>query len=68
MITPLLSAVDDTRRLEGHELSGRLFHTLLADAKFNGAYYTSLPMWASPINVERDHSDGRNGHSRGPSE
>ena len=23
--------------------SGRLFHTLLTDAKFTGAYYTSVP-------------------------
>ena len=30
------------RRLEGHDLSGRLFHTLLTDAKFTGAYYTSV--------------------------
>ena len=29
--------------LEGHDLSGRLFHTLLTDAKFTGAYYTSVP-------------------------
>ena len=33
----------ETRRLEGHDLSGRLFHTLLTDAKFTGAYYTSVP-------------------------
>ena len=35
--------MEDTRRLEGHDLSGRLFHTLLTDAKFTGAYYTSVP-------------------------
>ena len=29
--------------LEGHDLSGRLFHTLLTEAKFTGAYYTSVP-------------------------
>ena len=39
----LIQAVEDTRRLEGHDLSGRLFHTLLTDAKFTGAYYTSVP-------------------------
>ena len=43
VLDPLLKAVDDTRRLEGHDLSGRLFHTLLTDAKFTGAYYTSVP-------------------------
>ena len=43
VLEPLLKAVDDTRRLEGHDLSGRLFHTLLTDAKFTGAYYTSVP-------------------------
>ena len=32
-----------TRKVEGHDLSGRLFHTLLTDAKFTGAYYTSVP-------------------------
>ena len=42
-ITPLNKAVKDTRQLEGHDLSGRLFHTLLTDAKFTGAYYTSVP-------------------------
>ena len=42
-ITPLLEAVDNTHSLEGHDLSGRLFHTLLSDAKFTGAYYTSVP-------------------------
>ena len=42
-IEPLVKAVEDTRRLEGHDLSGRLFHTLLSDAKFSGAYYTSVP-------------------------
>ena len=43
VLEPLLKAIDDTRRLEGHDLSGRLFHTLLTDAKFTGAYYTSVP-------------------------
>ncbi len=43
VIAPLVKAVDDTRRVEGHDLSGRLFHTLLTDAKFTGAYYTSVP-------------------------
>ena len=43
VLSPLLKAVDDTNRLEGHDLSGRLFHTLLTDAKFTGAYYTSVP-------------------------
>ncbi|MCY4528682.1 MAG: hypothetical protein OXD46_06595 [Chloroflexi bacterium] len=43
VITPLLRAVNETRHLEGHDLSGRLFHTLLTDAKFTGAYYTSIP-------------------------
>lgn len=42
-IEPLAKAVRDTRTLEGHDLSGRLFHTLLSDAKFTGAYYTSVP-------------------------
>ena len=42
-ITPLVRAVGETRQLEGHDLSGRLFHTLLTDAKFTGAYYTSIP-------------------------
>ena len=42
-IEPLVKAVEDTRQLEGHDLSGRLFHTLLTDAKFTGAYYTSVP-------------------------
>ena len=42
-IAPLLKAVDATRQLKGHDLSGRLFHTLLSDAKFKGAYYTSVP-------------------------
>ena len=40
---PLVKAMEDTRRLEGHDLSGRLFHTLLTDAKFTGAYYTLVP-------------------------
>ncbi len=43
VIQPLLDAVQRTRRVEGHDLSGRLFHTLLTDAKFTGAYYTSVP-------------------------
>ena len=42
-LAPLVKAMEDTRRLEGHDLSGRLFHTLLTDAKFTGAYYTSVP-------------------------
>ena len=43
VIDPLVKAMEDTRWLEGHDLSGRLFHTLLTDAKFTGAYYTSVP-------------------------
>ena len=43
VIQPLLDAVQRTRKVEGHDLSGRLFHTLLTDAKFTGAYYTSVP-------------------------
>ena len=43
VIDPLVRAMESTRRLEGHDLSGRLFHTLLTDAKFTGAYYTSVP-------------------------
>ena len=43
VIAPLVKAMEDTRRMEGHDLSGRLFHTLLTDAKFTGAYYTSVP-------------------------
>ena len=43
VINPLVKATEETRRLEGHDLSGRLFHTLLTDAKFTGAYYTSVP-------------------------
>ena len=39
----LTAAMRETRQLEGHDLSGRLFHTLLSDAKFTGAYYTSVP-------------------------
>ncbi len=42
-VEPLIRAMEDTRGLEGHDLSGRLFHTLLSDAKFTGAYYTSVP-------------------------
>ena len=53
VITPLLGAVDDTRRLEGHELSGRLFHTLLADAKFTGTYCTSIPAATLPTRVSQ---------------
>lgn len=53
VIAPLLDAVDDTRRLEGHDLSGRLFHTLLADAKFNGAYYTSARAATLPTRVSQ---------------
>ena len=43
VLEPLVKAMEVTRRLEGHDLSGRLFHTLLTDAKFTGAYYTSVP-------------------------
>ena len=43
VIESLLDAVRRTRKVEGHDLSGRLFHTLLTDAKFTGAYYTSVP-------------------------
>ncbi|MDE2801361.1 MAG: hypothetical protein OXK21_00580, partial [Chloroflexota bacterium] len=43
VITPLNKAMAATRQLEGHDLAGRLFHTLLTDAKFTGAYYTSVP-------------------------
>ena len=43
VMEPLIRAMADTRQLEGHDLSGRLFHTLLTDAKFTGAYYTSVP-------------------------
>ena len=43
VMSPLIGAMERTRRLEGHDLSGRLFHTLLTDAKFTGAYYTSVP-------------------------
>ncbi|MDE2688628.1 MAG: hypothetical protein OXI16_14180 [Chloroflexota bacterium] len=43
VIVPLIKAMEDTSALEGHDLSGRLFHTLLTDAKFTGAYYTSVP-------------------------
>ena len=39
----LIRAVEETRQIEGHDLSGRLFHTLLSEAKFTGAYYTSVP-------------------------
>ena len=42
VLEPLLKAVAETRRVEGHDLAGRLFHTLLSDAKFTGAYYTSV--------------------------
>ncbi len=40
---PLLQVVKMTRDMDGHDLAGRLFHTLLTDAKFQGAYYTSVP-------------------------
>ncbi len=43
VIEPLLDAVQRTRKVEGHDLSGRLFHTLLTDARYTGAYYTSVP-------------------------
>ena len=43
VILPLYDAMRRTRSLEGHDLSGRLFHTLLSDAKFTGAFYTSVP-------------------------
>ena len=43
VVEPLVTAVNHTRTLEGHDLSGRLFHTLLTDAKFKGTYYTSVP-------------------------
>ncbi len=43
VIAPLVKAVAETRNVEGHDLAGRLFHTLLSDAKFTGAYYTSVP-------------------------
>ncbi len=43
VIGPLIRAMKITRQLEGHDLSGRLFHTLLTDAKFTGVYYTSVP-------------------------
>ena len=43
VIDSLIRSMIDTRRLEGHDLTGRLFHTLLTDAKFTGAYYTSVP-------------------------
>ncbi|MDE0474508.1 MAG: hypothetical protein OXI50_08100, partial [Gammaproteobacteria bacterium] len=43
VVEPLVNAVNHTRTLEGHDLSGRLFHTLLTDAKFKGTYYTSVP-------------------------
>ena len=43
VLWPLRGAVAETRKVEGHDLSGRLFHTLLSDAKFTGAYYTSVP-------------------------
>ena len=43
VINTLIDAVEITQHLEGHDLSGRLFHLLLSDAKFTGAYYTSVP-------------------------
>ncbi len=42
-IEPLVKAVRKTDHIEGHDLAGRLFHTLLTDAKFTGTYYTSIP-------------------------
>ena len=42
-VEPLVKAMEETRHVEGHDLSGRLFHTLLSDAKFTGTYYTSVP-------------------------
>ena len=42
VVAPLVRAANETRNVEGHDLSGRLFHTLLTDAKFTGAYYTSV--------------------------
>ena len=36
VIVPLVKAMEDTRRLEGHDLSGRLFHTLLTDREVHG--------------------------------
>ena len=56
-ITPLVRAVTETRRVEGHDLSGRLFHTLLTDAKFTGAYYTSVP--AATLLARRCSTTGR---------
>ena len=44
VIAPLVKAMEDTRRLEGHDLSGRLFHTLLTDAKFTGATTLRCPL------------------------
>ncbi len=43
VIDVLVRAVQHTSHLKGHDLSGRLFHTLLSEAKFTGAYYTSVP-------------------------
>ncbi len=43
VLAPLIQAAQETNKVEGHDLSGRLFHTLLSDAKFTGAYYTSVP-------------------------
>ena len=40
---PLIDAMRRTIHLERHDLSGRLFHTPLSDAKLTGAYYTSAP-------------------------
>ena len=64
VIDPLVKAVEDTRRLEGHDLSGRLFHTLLTDAKFQGrllhvsacshhAISTGVSQLAFPCRLER---------------
>ena len=42
VVNPLATAAEETAHLRGHDLSGRLFHTLLTDAKFTGAYYTAV--------------------------
>ena len=43
VVEHLVEAMKKTYHIEGHDLSGRIFHTLLTDAKFTGAYYTSVP-------------------------
>ena len=43
VVEHLVEAMKKTYQIEGHDLSGRIFHTLLTDAKFTGAYYTSVP-------------------------